>query len=33
MCADQHIYLEAASGIEPLLRVLQKPNSEDEDPS
>jgi len=30
---DQHFCSEAASGIEPLYRVLQNPDSEDEDPS
>ncbi len=31
MPSDQHFYSEAASGIEPLYRVLQTPDSEDED--
>ena len=30
---DQYFYFEAASGIEPLLRVLQTPDDEEKDPS
>jgi hypothetical protein len=30
---EQHLHFEAASGIEPLYRVLQSPDEDDEDPT